>query len=275
MTSLEKIVINVRSSFDELWSFKLRGTDTVEISTPYSTTTSKFVSIYVSERDGKYIVSDGGLLYSEAYESEIDYENQCLLKILYHFEAFYEVKRTQNKKGIRHYYKTTTKENLIPNLVYEMAQFVSMCASAATVQFEDKKEVEERNTFRTKASSYLEVHFQEENIRFSANLDKEEFRSVRFSAIIERNNKLNLISFLTGSNPANFIGSIAKANINFQIATDSKYNKVIDNKLVLINDAAEGFIPAKIYKQLNVLEEQTGQKAIQWSEREKLLAILN
>ena len=156
-----------------------------------------------------------------------------------------------------------------------MAQFVSMCASAATVQFEDKKEVEERNTFRTKAISYLEVHFQEENIRFSANLDKEEFRSVRFSAIIERNNKLNLISFLTGSNPANFIGSIAKANINFQIATDSKYNKVIDNKLVLINDAAEGFIPAKIYKQLNVLEEQTGQKAIQWSEREKLLAILN
>ena len=98
MTSLEKIVINVRSSFDELWSFKLRGTDTVEISTPYSTTTSKFVSIYVSERDGKYIVSDGGLLYSEAYESEIDYENQCLLKILYHFEAFYEVKRTQAKK---------------------------------------------------------------------------------------------------------------------------------------------------------------------------------
>ena len=38
---------------------------------------------------------------------------------------------------------------------------------------------------------------------------------------------------------------------------------------------SEGFIPAKIYKQLNVLEEQTGQKAIQWSEREKLLAILN
>lgn len=275
MTNLEKVVINVRQCFDQLWSFKLRGTDTIEISTPYSTTTSKFVSIYVTERGGKYIVSDGGLLNSEAYESEIDYENQCLLKILYHFEAFYEVKRTQDKKGVKHYYKTTQKEHLIPNIVYEMAQFVSMCASAATVQFEDPKELEERNTFRTKASSFIHSNFQDENVRFRANLDKEEFRSVRFSAIIERRSRLNLVSFITGSNPANFISSIAKANINFEIAADSKYNQVIDNKVVLINDAAEGYIPAKLYKQLNVLQDHIGQEAVPWTQKERLLAVLN
>ncbi|WP_298238400.1 hypothetical protein [uncultured Algibacter sp.] len=275
MTKLEKIAINVRECFDQLWSFKLRGTDTIEISTPYSTTTSKFVSIYVTERDGKYIVSDGGLLNSEAYESEIDYENQCLLKILYHFESFYEVKRTQDKQGIKHYYKTTIKENLIPNMVYEMAQFVSMCASAATVQFEDPKEIEERNTFRTKATSYISTNFQKYKPKFRAPLDKQDFRSVRFSAIIERKNKLSLVSYITGSNPANFRNSIARANMNFEIATSSKYNDYIDNKLVLVNNTADGFVLNQIAKQLNILEEHTGQDAIQWSEREKLLAILN
>lgn len=274
MFKLEKIAINVQKCFDQLWSFKLRGTDTIEISTPYSTTTSKFVSIYVTERGGKYIVSDGGLLNSETYESVIDYENQCLLKILYHFESFYEVKRTQDKKGIKHYYKTTTKENLIPNMVYEMAQFVSMCASAATVQFEDPKEVEERNNFRTKASTFISTNFQSYKPKFRASLDKEDFRSVRFSALIERRNKLSLISFITGSNPANFRNSIASANMNFSIATASKYNKHIENKLVLVNNNADGFVLNQISKQLNVLEEHTGQEAIQWSERDKLIAIL-
>ncbi|SDB30267.1 hypothetical protein SAMN03097699_0597 [Flavobacteriaceae bacterium MAR_2010_188] len=275
MTNLEKVVMNVRQCFDQLWSFKLRGTDTVEISTPYSTTTSKFVSIYVTERNGKFIVSDGGLLNSEAYESEIDYENQCLLKILYHFEAFYEVKRTQDNKGIKHYYKTTTKENLIPNMVYEMAQFVSMCASAASVQFEDQKEVEERNTFRTKASAYISSNFQKYNPKFRAPLDKGEFRSVRFSVLMQRQSRLNLVSYVTGSTAANFIGSIAKANINFQIATDSKYNRVIENKLVLINDTADGFVPSKLHKQLNVLQDHIGQEPIPWTQKERLLAILN
>ncbi|MEP3372891.1 hypothetical protein [Maribacter dokdonensis] len=274
MTNLEKVVNNVRQCFDQLWSFKLRGTDTVEISTPYSTTTSKFVSIYVTERGGKFVISDGGLLNSEAYESEIDYENQCLLKILYHFEAFYEVKRTDDKKGIKHYYKTTNKENLIPNLVYEMAQFVSMCASAATVQFEDPKELEERNTFRTKATTYINTNFKKYEPKFRAPLDKEEFRSVRFSVLIERRNRLNLISYVTGSTAANFRNSIARANMNFEIASSSKYNDYIDNKIVLVNNVADGFLLNQIGKQLNILEDHTGQEAINWSEREKLISIL-
>jgi hypothetical protein len=275
MTKLEKIAINVQESFDQLWSLKIRGTDTIEISTPYSTTSSKFVSIFLTERKGKFIVSDGGLLYSQAYESEIDYENQCLLKILYHFESFYEVKKTSDKLGQKHYYTTTTSEKLIPNLVYEMAQFISMCASSATVPFEDKKEIESRNLFRTEASSYIHTNFRKHEPKFRASLDKYEFRSVRFSALIEKNNRLNLISYITGSSPANFRNSIARANMNFEIATQSKYNKYIENKIVLVNNTAEGYVENKLSKQLHILEEHIGQDPINWSEREKLLSILN
>jgi len=275
MNNLENIFQNVSSCFDQLWSWKMRGANTMEISTPYSTTTSKFVSLYVTERDGNFIVSDGGLLNAGAYESEIDYENQCLLKILYHYEAFYEVKKTQDRKGLKHYYKITPRENLIPNLIYEMAQFVSMCASAATVQFEDPKEAEEKKTFRKKATAYLHTNFQKFRPKFGAALDKGDYRSVRFSALIERKSRLSLINFVTGSTPANFRNSIARANMNFEIAATSKYKGVIDHKIVLLNNQADGFVLNQIQRQLQVLEEHSGEEAVNWSERERLLAIID
>src|SRR5688572_25264656 len=106
MSEFEKIFLDTRKNFDALWSFKLHNTNVIEIITPYSTTSNKFVSLFLTKRDSKYIVSDGGLLNSEAYESEIDYENQCLLKILYHLESFYDIKSTSDKLEIKHYYKT-------------------------------------------------------------------------------------------------------------------------------------------------------------------------
>ena len=44
--------------------------------------------------------------------------------------------------------------------------------------------------------------------------------------------------------------------MNFEIASGSKYSSVIQNKLVLVNDTAEGFIPAKLNKQLNLLQHK-------------------
>jgi hypothetical protein len=215
------------------------------------------------------------VLYSQAYDSEVDYDNQCLLKILYHFQSFYEIKKTLDKLDQKHYYKTTTNEKLIPNLVYEMSQFISMCASAATVNFVDKKEVEARNLFRTKATSYIQTNFRKYEPKFRASLDKNEFRSVRFSALIQKNNKLNLISYVTGSSAANFRNSIARASMNFEITAHSKYNEYIDNKIVLVNNTADGFVQNQISKQLHVLEEHIGQEPIIWSERERLLSVLN
>ena len=93
--------------------------------------------------------------------------------------------------------------------------------------------------------------------------------------MIERRNRLSLISYVTGSNAANFRNSIARANMNFEIATLSKYNDYIENKIVLVNNTADGFIMNQISKQLNILEEHTKQESIKWSEREKLISILN
>jgi len=275
MSEIKEIYENIKVCFDKLWSFKERGSGTLEIITPYSTTTSKFVSLFLVLREGKFVVTDGGLLNSESYDTHIDYDNSCLLKILYHLEDFYEIKTTSDQRGLKQYYKSTEKALLVPNMIYDMAQFVSMCVSSASVPFEDEKEKEEKETFRKNANAFLESIIDKDERKFGAYLDKENYRSVRFSVIVQRKNRLSLVNYVTGSNVTNFQNSIARANLNFEIASKSKYNDFIDKKIVLMNDVATGYVPSSLFNHINILKEHTGQEPISWSEKERLKVILN
>lgn len=275
MNKYHEIYENIKFCFDQLWSFKHRGDETIEIITPYSTTSNKFVSLFLTKRDDKFIVSDGGLLNSEAYESQVDYDNQYLLKILYHYENHYQIKTTTDKKGYKHYYKTTTSEILVPNLIYDLAQFISMCVSSATVDLDDLQEKQEKETFRKNANAFLESIIDKDDRRFRASLDKAKYRTVRFSAIIEKRNRLSLISYVTGSNITNYSNSIARTNLNFEIASNSKYAPYIDNKIVLMNDSANGYAPILLSNQINILRQHTNnEEPLKWSEKEKLKEIL-
>ena len=218
MNKFDKIYLNIKDCFDKLWSFKVRGENSLEIITPYSTTSDKFVSLFLTQQNGKYVVSDGGMLSSEAYDSKIDYDNQCLLKILYHLESYYDIKSTEDKRGYKHYYKTTTKEILIPNLIYDMAQFISMCVSSATVPFIDEKEKEEKETFRKQVNTFLTSIVSSERVKLNQSLDKKNFRAVRFNAMVHDNSSLTLINYITGSNVSYFTKSISNASVLFEIA---------------------------------------------------------
>ncbi len=277
MNEFEKIFLDVKRNFDALWSAKLRNDQVIEIITPYSTTSNKFVSLFVTKQNGRYIVSDGGLLNSEAYESEIDYDNQCLLKVLYHLEGYYEIKATTDKNGNKHYYKSTDNEKLIPNLVYEMAQYISMCVSAATVPFVDEKEKEEKETFRKQVNTYLEsMVTKSSKLTLNGYLDKKNFRSVRFNAIIAKNNSsLSLVNYITGSNVSYFTKSISNASVLFEIADNSPYRDFIKQKIAVVNNGAEGFVSGKLQKHFEILHEHTGRDPINWSEKDNLIAILN
>lgn len=275
MNNFDAIYTNIIGCFDQLWSFKNRGDNTLEIITPYSTTSDKFVSLFLTKRDDKFVVSDGGLLHGEAYESKIDYDNQCLLKILYHLEDYYEIKTTQDRRGYKHYYKTTSKETLIPNLVYEMAQFISMCVSSATVPFIDEKEKEEKETFRKQVNSFLTTIVPNDKIALNDKLDKENFRAVRFNAIVRENNSLSLINYISGSNVSYFTKSISNASVLFEIADGSPYKDYIKNKIAIVNNSAEGYVTQRLYKHLEILKEHTGHEPINWSEKERLKTLFN
>ncbi|HSY20042.1 MAG TPA: hypothetical protein VK815_16980 [Candidatus Acidoferrales bacterium] len=53
------ITERIQKDFNSLWQCKQRG-NTIEISTPYLLPDSTLLSLFITERDGKTIVHDGG-----------------------------------------------------------------------------------------------------------------------------------------------------------------------------------------------------------------------
>ena len=107
----ENIYKDIVSSFGEIWTYKERG-KSLEIITPFATSSQKFISVFLTEREGKYIVSDGGWIMDGVYEVEFALENKCFLKIYEHYLDSFNIKKTvsSNTNNSRyHFYKTNEK----------------------------------------------------------------------------------------------------------------------------------------------------------------------
>jgi len=268
MNNLKDIFQNIKDSFCSLWQFKERG-KTLEIITPYSTITSKFVSIFITERDNSIIISDGGWIASGNYETEVNPEDEYFSKLFYTYESYFDIKKTE-QNGIPIYYKKTQKEVSIPSFLFDVVQFIQAVVGGSVVEFEDPKEKAEKESFKREANSYIGNIVPKDSIKVNSPLS-EELKSVRFNAIItKRKSRLTLLSYITGSNPSFFIGSIGKANLNFEIASDSEFHNVIETKIALINDTASGFQEAKLYKYLEKMERNSDLISVKWSERHRL-----
>jgi hypothetical protein len=76
----ESLFHEVARDYSALWDFKFRGA-TLEIITPHSTISNKFVSVFLTEREGEFIVSDGGYLHTGEYvENEAIEQSRCYLQ---------------------------------------------------------------------------------------------------------------------------------------------------------------------------------------------------
>lgn len=266
-----EIFENIKESFCSLWSFKIRG-KTLEIITPYSTTTQKFISIFITQQEDKFIVTDGGYLLSGDYETTPDYNDDIFMRIFNHYESFYEINNKEINNNI-FYYKSTQNENLIPNLVYDLTNFLSNIISASQIQFTDQKEREEKETFRRAADNYLSAIISKDLVKFHRELG-ENYKSVRFNAIVKKGARINLIKYITGSTPSYFLSSLAKATVDFEIANHSPYNEYINNRIALVNDTAAGFVENKLFRYLQTLEEYTNIPSIKWSQKEELIEVI-
>ncbi len=78
----QEIYTDIVNSFGALWNFKERE-DTLEIITPFATTSQKFVSIFLTQRDQDYIISDGGWIYEGLYSNSFDRTIDCYNKLYF------------------------------------------------------------------------------------------------------------------------------------------------------------------------------------------------
>lgn len=270
MKELLNIFKNIKEEFCSLWTFKERG-ETLEIITPYSTTSNKFVSVFLTIKKNEFIVSDGGWLSDNTYETTPDFDDEVFTKVFAYYKNFFAVSSVKANE-LEYYFKKTERKELIPNLVFDIANFVGAVSSSSQIQFIDIKEKDERTKFQRQASDYLKAIIPKTEkpvVHFRKSID-DNLKNIRFSAVVTNNNKLTLINYITGSTPDYFISSIGKANIYFEVVNSSAYKNHIHKKIALINDTATGYNKDNLYNILNQLENTTKKNNVLWHQKEKL-----
>ena len=119
---------HIKTSFDSLWLIRPRG-NSFEIITPFPTS-DKFVSVFLTQRDDKYVVTDGGMIFDKTYVGDDISDSSKLYKKTKDFLIHdYNIAITKSLTGKIIYYKSTTDEKFIPNLVFDVGNFVATLSS--------------------------------------------------------------------------------------------------------------------------------------------------
>jgi hypothetical protein len=265
---------DIKKTFSNLWKTKQRG-DSLEIITPYATTNDKFISVFLTKQGTEYIITDGGWINNGIYNNHSQNEESCFLKVLYHYQNSFNIKEVESPDGVMYYYLKVVNPIDIPSRIFDLSSFVQSVVSVSEISFESKIEKESQSRFVSKANEYLKSFIQPKKIKFNRHLNPDK-KEIKFNAIYHNTSKdLTLINYITGSSNFYFSNSIFRTNTLFEMADETLYKNHIVNKLSIIDTNAKGYVPEKLSHYLFHLEKQTHSKMINWSEKEKLQAILN
>ena len=144
----------VKGDFSSLWHFKTRGA-TIEFVTPYSTLGGDFVSVFLTQRENGFVVSDGGRLHDIAGEQGIELETRTRV---HHADLLdkYSISEMFDKNNDRFFhYKITKDFKMISACVYDLARFHEAVANAIYLEtlFSDDETIESR--FKTRVKDLL------------------------------------------------------------------------------------------------------------------------
>src|SRR4051794_33762418 len=108
----------LRKDFGALRNCRPRG-NSIEIITPFSTATQKFISVFITVRDGAFIVSDGGWLVGELALYEIpdsEDESESSLTLDFFIRNF-RISTFKDRSGGKFFYKRCKEMSLISSAV--------------------------------------------------------------------------------------------------------------------------------------------------------------
>lgn len=265
---MESLFENIRKAFGALWGFRKRG-DSYEIITPFATSTDMYVSVFLTRRNSGYVVTDGGWIDKGVYHTQIP-DNVGFEKIFSFFIEDFRIQRVLSPDGFAYFYKTTDDVRFIPNIVFDVANFISMIVNNSLVEFRDELR---RNPFRRKARSFLCQNVSSDRLKLNAPISAESHK-LRFGAVVASlSGHVSVVNFITGSNYENIRGSFAKSNFTYDLLEQTAANRLVKNKIVLIDDThfdgrdLEPFIKVSCSKH---------QSPLMWSsEKGRLLECLN
>ena len=262
MTDLKckDLVPAIKADFGSLWHCEPRG-KSLEIVTPYLYPDNSFISVFVTTRGKRIIVSDGGQL-CEFVEGAKD-DEAFLSAILARSAAHHGISEVTQAKRKFHF-KAVDKLKLVSSAVFDLCNFLVATSSAATLSLTED-ETMDRNSFRAKADKFIRIQIpKNKGLTVSFNKRLEEAKEATFSAVIARASSVSLVIYLTGCNLRYFQLSVSQAIINVQMARSSSLNKHINSIIPVLNDEAVGYLPNKLTERLAILKEATASSIIPW-----------
>lgn len=261
------IIDKIKSSFCNLTTFKVRS-NALEVITAYSTINSKFVSVFITFTNDKIVLTDSGWIDQNYYDTPLYDDSEDIIKrIIYSYKTSFNVKSIIDKLGVEYYYKTCGNIDQIPSAVFDLANFIVGVVNSFCIQYKDEKEEKERETFRKDANDFLKGNYADA-VKLKSPLD--DFQSIKFSAIIIKNSNLFLLNYVTGSTQTYFENDLRKSIVNFEIAARSKYRDKIKERVTIINDRSDGYLPDKSAYIFELLNEKTTREPIKWTEKERI-----
>ncbi len=256
---MNDIFTEITRAFGALWHCRPRG-DSLEIATPVPTSTEKYVTVFLTCREGKWIVSDGGMTRSGMYDHILPSDSQTYERIHRFFLDDFGIKRTQSANGTVFYYKSTTCRELVPNIIFDLSNFIAIAVNCSLVDYAERRE---RTIFTTTVRDFLADGIPQDKVAFNATVNPG--LDAKFSAVITtRRGKFSLINFATGANDSYMRRSIANSNIYYDMLEESPFADNVKQKVLLLNDRATGYDRRKLDPFIKVCESK-GQKAVEWS----------
>lgn len=205
------------------------------------------------------------------YNCELPIDEKYYSKVFDFFVDDYCMKSAVSERGDKLYYKGTRDERLVPNIVFDVANFVSQTVSVALVQFRDQTQSER---FSSQVKHFLRSNISEDRLKFNASLS-EQLSGTHFNAVVAlpESRKNSLVNIASGQTSANLKSSIARASFGLDFVDLSPVADKVSNRIVLIDDDRISFPAARI-RDVLALCEHKNQRPVMWTDRERLLEIL-
>lgn len=252
----------IRSDFSALWKCKQHA-GAVEIATPYLYPQSKFVRVFLTQRDDRYIVTEDGDI------------GEFLRELLPHEEFFNTLDDLATDSGLKRgthngkalYFKDCTDPKLITSLILDVASFAVKSANVIFSASEfGEEETEKEKRFKTEANEFIKSLVPTRQIH--TNYVIRGVPDVRFNTVIEASNKLWIVSYIGGRTLREFRMKTSDVADSFAEAWASESRDKIQATIPVMNNHDDGYDPDKLMGRFMKLQKEARQPWITWTNRE-------
>lgn len=229
MNDIDAIFEVIKSAYQSLWKIKNHG-NTIELITPMVTTNDMFISVFITRRGNDFVVTDGGWIRAGLYECELDVDGAVFNRVFDYYLNSFDIQETSTKHQV-FYYKKISNIDFLPNIVFDVSNFISSVVSAANIQYKaDKVE----NSFKKRARIFLDRIYDEDTFEYDHPINEK--LGVKFSAISHLDGRQQLINFVSGSTSTYFTNSLCRSMTNFEMIKPLKKNLNVNRMITLVDD---------------------------------------